>query len=327
VLVLNRREVEKLLDLDALIDALAPAMADLSAGRASVPERIGALVSERQSLLGAMPGYVPSIQALVAKLVTLFPGNAGGELPTHQAVICCFDPESGKPLALLDGTHITAARTAACSALSARILSREDAETLAIIGTGVQARSHARAMCRVRAIRRIRVAGRNRERARALADELAGELDVDAVAAASPGEALAGATLACATTHSPDPVVRLEWIEPGAHVTSVGYNPAGREIDDEAVRAARLFVETRRSALAPMPAGTRDLIDPLNAGIIAEEEIAELGEVITGTREGRGAGHEITLYKSVGVAAQDAAAAALVLNEARGRGAGREVEL
>jgi ornithine cyclodeaminase len=325
VLVLARSDVEALLDLDALIDALEGAMADLSAGRASVPDRVGAMVAERSAFLAAMPGYVPSAGALVAKLVSLFPENAGSDLPTHQALIACFDPATGEPLALLDGTLVTAARTGACSALSARLLAREDAATLAIAGTGVQARSHARAMCRVRDIREIRVAGRDPARAEALAVELAAELGVQANALTSCAQAYSSADIVCATTHSADPVVRREWLDAGVHVTSVGY--AGRELDDETVRDATVFVETRRAALAPIPSGTHDLIDPIEAGIIAEGDLAELGEVIAGQRRGRASRDELTLYKSVGVAAQDAAAAALVLAAARERGAGRDLEI
>src|SRR2546422_5674325 len=130
MLVLSRHEVEELLDVDALIDALAGAMADLSAGRASVPQRVGALVAEHDGLLAAMPGYTPSVGALASKLVTLFPGNAGSTLPTHQAVIVVFEPDNGRPAALLDGTAITALRTGAGSALATRLLAREDAATI-----------------------------------------------------------------------------------------------------------------------------------------------------------------------------------------------------
>jgi ornithine cyclodeaminase/alanine dehydrogenase-like protein (mu-crystallin family) len=185
MLVLSRAEVRQLLDLDALIDALAPAMADLSAGRASVPDRIAALVPERDALLAAMPGYVPSLEALVSKLVSLFPRNAGSPTPTHQGLIAVFDPETGSPVALLDGTEITAVRTGACSALSARQLARQDAAVLAILGTGVQARSHARAVVRVCPITEVRIAGRDREKAHALATELARELKVSVRAIAS----------------------------------------------------------------------------------------------------------------------------------------------
>src|SRR5215470_14424225 len=182
MLILNRSQVEALLDIDALIDALAPAMADLSAGRASAPDRIGALVPEHDGMLAAMPGYVPSAGVLMSKLVSLYPHNAGSALPTHQAVIVVFDPGTGQPQALLDGTAITAVRTGACSALSARLLAREDADVLAILGTGVQARSHALAMCRVRPIRQIRVAGRDYAEATSLADELSETLPAEAQA-------------------------------------------------------------------------------------------------------------------------------------------------
>src|SRR5919109_4843603 len=171
MLLLSQAEVEELLDLDELIDALAGAMADLSAGRASVPQRVGALVPEREGLLAAMPGYTPSAGALASKLVTLFPRNAGTALPTHQAVIAVFDPDNGRPAALLDGTAITALRTGAGSALATRLLAREDAATLAILGTGVQARAHAAAVTRVRAFKELRVAGRERAKAEALAEE------------------------------------------------------------------------------------------------------------------------------------------------------------
>src|SRR6476661_7156309 len=235
VLVLSRDDVRALLDLDALIAALSPAMADLSAGRASVPDRIGALVPEHDGRLMAMPGYVPSLGALVSKLVTLFPHNAGTRFPTHQAVIAVFDPETGAPAALLDGTEITAVRTGACSALSAQLLAREDASVLAVLGTGVQARSHARALTRVRPIRELRVAGRDPAKAQALAAEMAKELGITARAADSYREAIAGADIVCAATHASEPVVRREWLSPGTHVTSVGYNPAGRELDDATV--------------------------------------------------------------------------------------------
>jgi alanine dehydrogenase len=193
VLVLTGAQVEELLDLDDLIDAVAAAMADLSAGRASAPDRIGAVVPEHDGVLAAMPGYVPSAGVLMSKLVSLYPRNAGTDVPTHQAVIVTCDPTNGRPAALLDGEVITAVRTGAASALSARLLARPAAAVLAILGTGVQARSHARAMCRVRPIREIRVAGREPARAAALAAELAAELGVAAHGAASYAHALDGA--------------------------------------------------------------------------------------------------------------------------------------
>src|SRR6266581_9116475 len=171
MLVLTQAQVRELLDLDRLVEVLAAAHADLTAGKASMPPRVAALVKEREGLLGVMPSYLPSA-GLACKLVTLFPRNSDRE--THQAVICVFDPANGTPLALMDGTYITATRTAAGSALATRLLAREDAHVLAVIGTGVQAHTHARAIPRVRPIDEIRVAGRDRTRAQALADEIGG---------------------------------------------------------------------------------------------------------------------------------------------------------
>lgn len=328
MLLLSRAEVEELLDLDELIDILADAMADLSAGGASVPDRVGAIVPAHNGLLAAMPGYTPSSGALASKLVTLFPQNAGTTLPTHQAVIAVFDPSNGRPEALLDGTAITAIRTGAGSALATRLLAREDASTLAILGTGVQARSHARAVTRVRSFRELRVAGRDRPKAEALVEELAHELDLTLSAVGSWEEACDGADVICAATHALEPVVRREWLADGAHVTSVGYNVEGREIDDRTVVDSLVVVESRGAALAPPPSGSNDLLQPIQQGLIDANHVhAEIGELVAGSKPGRTRPDQLTLYKSVGVAVQDGAAAALVLRAARKRGVGREVEL
>jgi ornithine cyclodeaminase len=314
MIVMSSREVEERLDLDRLIDALAAAHADLSAGRVSMPTRIAAMVGERDGMLAAMPVYLPSAGVLTTKLVTLFPGNAGSPLPTHQAVIAAFDPATGEPLALLDGTAITAIRTGAASALSVRLLARPDADTLALLGSGVQARSHARAIARVRPLAEIRVASRNRGRAAALAAELTEELGVPARSCSGYEDAVRGAGLVAATTHSPEPVVEREWLAPGTHVTSVGVNPNGREVAGEVVRDALVVVESRSAALAPYPAGSNDLLWAIRDGLIDTGHVhAELGEIAAGSADGRSGDDQITLYKSVGVAIQDAAAVSLVL--------------
>ena len=326
--ILSRREVESLLDLDRLIDALAEAMTDLSAGRASMPPRTAAMVPERGSLLGVMPAYLPSKGALVTKLVSLFPGNAGTTIPTHQAVIAVFDPETGSPVALMDGTAITAIRTAAGSALATRLLARSVPTALAIVGAGVQAGTHARLIPRVRTVTEIRVAGRSPARAETLAARLGDELPIPVRICPSAEEAVEGAGIVCLATHAEEPVIRRAWLAPGAHVNSVGLNPNGREIDADTVRDSAVFVESRASALAPFPAGANDLTWPIRDGVITEDHIrAEIGEVAGGERPGRTGDEELTLYKSVGVAVQDAAAAALVLKEATARGIGVEVEL
>jgi alanine dehydrogenase len=313
MLILSRSEVERLLDVDALIEALAAAMSDLSAGRASSPPRVAAHIPQRDAFFAAMPAHVPSAAALTSKLVSVFPHNT--TLPTHQAVIAAFDPETGEPTAFLDGTAITALRTAAGSALATRLLAREDATTLAILGTGVQARAHAQALPRVRAFTEVRIAGRDLRKATALAAE------IGATAVGSFAEACDGADVVCATTHADEPIVLREHLSPGAHVTSVGYNATGREVDDATVMEALVAVESRASALAPVPAGSPDLAKA-NA-----DEVIEIGELLDGSRAGRTSREGLTLYKSVGVAVQDAAAAALVLRAALEQGAGLEVDI
>lgn len=325
MLVLNKLEVESLLDPDALRAAVAAALSDLSAGRASMPTRIAALVAERDALLAAMPAYLPGAGALTTKLVSLFPRNT--DRPTHQAVIVAFDPETGTPAALMDGEAITAARTAAGSALATDLLARPDAATLAVLGTGVQARAHLRAVPRVRRFGDIVIGARDAAKATALAREIAAETGMS-VRAASYADAVRAGEVVCACTHSADPVVRREWLRPGTHINSVGYNTAGREVDGETVAAARVVVESRAAALAPPPGGSNDLLWPIRDGLIdAAHVYAELGEIVSGTRPGRADASQLTLYKSVGVAVEDAAAAALVLRLARERGVGRTIEI
>lgn len=320
MLTLTEDDVRTLLDIDALIDALAAAMVDLSAGRTSSPPRAAALIDPATATgLLDMVCYVPSVRALTSKLVSVFPGNAGTAVPVRQAVVVAFDPDTGTPAALMEATGLTAIRTGACSALSTRLLARADASTLAVLGTGPQAAAHLRAVSRVRPFREIRIAGRSREKAERLAAELAGELPVPPVVAESVEAAVRGADVVCAATYAVEPVVRRDWLAPGTHVTSVGYNPAGREVDDATVRDSLLVVESRDAALHAVPPN-RDFAEPLARGLITGEP-AELGEVAAGVRSGRSSAEELTLYKSVGVAVQDAAAAALVLGAARRRSA------
>jgi alanine dehydrogenase len=327
MLVLSKAEVESLLDLDELVEVVAGAMADLSAGNASMPNRTAAMVPEREAFLATMPAYLPSLGALTTKLVSVFPKNR--DRPTHQAVVVCFDPETGTPIALMDAESITAARTAAGSALSTRLLAREDVRELAVLGTGVQARAHVRAVVRVRPFERVVIAGRDQAKAQQLAAELAPELSTPVETIASFEHAVRGADVVCATTHAMEPVVRRPWVAPGTHITSVGFNAAGRgEIDPETVAGAFVVVEHRVSALAPPPAGAVELLLPIADGLIDASHIrAELGELVSGTAVGRTSAEEITLYKSVGVAVQDAAAASMALAAARARGIGTDVAM
>ena len=298
MLVLSQEEVERLLDVDQLLDALERAFVELSAGRASVPPRIAAF-SER-GLLGAMPGYVDGV--LAAKLVTLFPDHE----PSHQALIAVFDAETGTPTAVMDGTHITAVRTGGGSAVATRALARDDARVLTILGAGVQGRSHLDAVGRVRDFQEVRIASRNPEHAHAFAEET-GATAVDTFE-----EAVAGADVVCACTSTAEPVLRRDWLDPGTHVTSVGSSMDGPELDRETVTAGLLVIESR-VAFQPPPAGSHELqgLDPSVA--------VELGEVLSGSHPGRTSAEEITVYKSMGHAVEDAAAAAIVLERAKTR--------
>lgn len=311
MLVIDEADVRRLLDTDALIDALAGVFVELSAGRASVPPRIAAQVPDR-GMLVAMPGHVSGI--LASKLVSVFPGNHAVGLPSHLAVILLFDEATGAPLALMDGTHVTAARTAAASALATRLLAREDAATLAILGAGVQGRSHLYSVARVRDFTEVRVASRNHGHAAALA------ADFSALAVGSFEEAVRGADVVCACTDSPEPVVRRHWLKPGVHVNSVGFARGGPELDAGTVRAGLLAVVSR-STFDPYPAGPHELQGLDRASAV------ELGEILAGTRPGRSRPGEITVYKSAGHAVEDAAAARLVYDGARAAGRGTDIQV
>jgi alanine dehydrogenase len=293
MLVLSQAEVARLLDVDLLLERLERAFVELSSGRASVPPRVAAFVPER-GLLAAMPGYVDGV--LAAKLVALFPGHD----PSHQALVAVFDADTGTPQAVMDGTHITAVRTGASSAVATRALAREDARVLAVLGAGVQGRSHLDAVRRVRAFAEVRVASRTFGHARALAEE------TGAAAVESFEDAVRGADVVCCCTHASEPVLRREWLGPGTHVCSVGASQEGPELDSETVAAGLLCVESR-VAFQPPPAGAFELqgLDP--------EAAVELGEVLAGTHPGRTSDDQLTVYKSMGHAVEDAAAAALVL--------------
>lgn len=326
MIVLSAAQVQSLLDLDALVDAVEAAMVDLSNGQASMPHRVAASVPEHGGLLAAMPAYLPSVSALTAKLVCLFPGNE--DRPTHQALICCFDAATGTPVAVMDGTHITAARTAAGSALATRLLARPGASDVVVIGTGVQAQAHAQALARLPGVATLRIAGRDPGKAQALVRELAAA-GVQAQAAPSAEEAVRSADIVCTTTHAASPVLRREWLRAGTHINSVGYNTSGEgEIDAATIRDALVVVESRAAALAPPPAGAVELLHAIDRGDIGADHIAaEIGQVAAGSMPGRTDDRQLTLYKSTGVAVQDAAAAALVLRTARQRGVGTLVRM
>lgn len=313
ILLLTEGEVRALVDPDALLDALAEGFKAQSSGLVDAPPRVGVNVPNTGFLL-SMPAYQQGREVAV-KMVTVFHGNARLGIPTHQALICLFDAETGTPLALMDGTAITALRTAGAAALSTRLLARADTHVLAIVGAGVQAQSHLMMMPHVRPFSEIRIASRQIAHAERLAAS-----DVRARAVVSIEEAVRGADVVCLCTNSSGPVISYDWLAPGAHITSIGYAPPGGELDPEVIARGYLVVETRL-AFEPPPAGCGEL-----AGLDSSTG-TEIGEILLGRGRGRQSAEELTVYKAMGHACEDMAAASLVYHRARQDGVGRTVVL
>jgi len=311
VLVLSEAEVRQLLDPDALLDALATELVALTRGETAAPPRNEVTVPDAGYLLG-MPAWRPG-QPIGIKLVSVFHGNRRLGLPGHLALMCLFDAATGVPVAVMDGTAITAVRTAAAAALSIRLLARPEARVLAIIGAGVQGREHLALVPRVREVVEIRVASLYPEDAERLAAQDPRARVVDTFEAAA-----RDADLVCLCTTAVEPVVQPAWLAQGAHLTSVGYMPPGGELHPDLVRRGHLFVETRL-AFEPTPVGCAELtgLDPALG--------TELGEVLLGQKPGRRDARELTVYKAMGHAAEDLAAAALIFRNARDAGAGQTI--
>jgi ornithine cyclodeaminase len=307
--------------MDDLVPAMRAALVRFSAGDAVQPLRTVIEVGAQKAFFGVMPAFLHAVPALGAKLVTVFASNAAAGLPTHLATIVLLDPTTGELLALMDGRLITEARTAAVSAVSTSLLARDEASTLAIIGSGVQARSHLDAIGRVRTLRAVRVWSPNADRVGAFVREMQPGTTAAIAPCASASEAVAGADIIVLATSARQPVVRSEWIADGAHICGVGAcRPDQREMDTALVARGRLFVDSRTGALAE--AG--DVLLPIEEGAFDPSHIAaELGEVAAGTIEGRRSPEDVTIFKSLGMAVEDVAAAHLAFVKAAERGLGR----
>ncbi|MGI8956141.1 MAG: ornithine cyclodeaminase family protein [Chthoniobacterales bacterium] len=290
---LDEEKVRSLLRMEDLIPAMANAMRDLSAGKVEQPLRLILPVAEHGGFFGVMPAYGG---ALGAKLVTFYPNNQG--LPTHHAMIILFRPETGEPLVTMDGRLITEMRTAAVSAVATDLLARHEVRVLAILGSGVQAQSHLEALRIVRHFHEVRVWSPRH------AAEFAQAHGVTASTSAE--EAVQNADVIVVATSATTPILRGEWLAPGTHINAVGATrPNWRELDDALLVRAKLYVESREAA-------SQESGDVIAAGQI----FAELGEVLAGKKPGRESDKELTLYKSVGVAVEDIASAALVYERA-----------
>ena len=323
MLLLSETDVRHLLSMDDLIQAMEVALAEFSSGHTQQPLRTVLEVGPGHAFFGVMPAFMPATGALGTKLVTVFGSNAALGLPSHLATILLMDSTTGELLSVMDGRYITEARTAAVSAVSARLLAREDAGVMAILGSGVQARSHLRAFSHVRALRDVRVWSPSEIHRREFADQMHREIAVPISPVATVKDAVDGADLVVLATATREPILRSEWIADGTHIAAVGAcRPDQREIETGLMKRARVFVDSRTGALAE--AG--DLVLPIREGAFDASHIAgELGELAAGTVAGRRSPGEVTLFKSLGMAVEDVAAAHLAYQRATERGLGRGI--
>jgi len=323
-LIVSQDLVPELLPMPACIDVMAGALGSLAEGRAVLPLRNLMWMPGRAGLLGLMPGYLGAPPALGLKVISVVQGNHGTDRDSHQGAVLLFDTTTGSLLAMIDASSITAIRTAAVSGLATRLLARDDAGDLAILGSGVQASAHLEAMRAVRRLRRVRVYSKTEAQAAAFARHHSKTTGLRVEAAPSAREAVAGADLICTATSSAEPVLSGDWIAPGAHVNAVGACfPSARELDTRAVVSSRLYVDCRESALAE----SGDFLIPRSEGAIGDDHIVgELGEVVIGRVPGRRSPEEITLFKSLGIAIEDLAAAHHIHARARAEGKGIAVD-
>jgi ornithine cyclodeaminase len=324
VLIIGAETVRRLLPMSACIEAMDGAMRAWSNGRVGAPDRIIAPLADGDSYLILMPGELRTAPVYGAKIVSLHPANPARGRPAVQGFVTLFDNATGTPVALIDGAEVTRIRTAAASALATRVLARPDAATHGILGAGVQAAGHFEAIRCVRRVERVCVWARDAGKARAFAQRHAASAGPIVEAVEDPAAA-AACDVVSVVTNAPQPVLRGAWLRPGAHLNLVGAHEAGhREADSDAVAGAAVYVDSRQAAWRE--AG--DLLIPLAEGRIGEAHIrGELGEVLEGRVAGRESAEQVTLYKSLGLVAQDLFAAEQVFRRATAEGAGQRVSL
>jgi ornithine cyclodeaminase/alanine dehydrogenase-like protein (mu-crystallin family) len=322
LLVLGHDEVKRLLPMDECVELMENVLADLARGSVWQPLRFVVRPPEEPSLMGLMPAHRSEPGASYGlKVVCIFPSNAERGIDLHQGGVLLFDGETGSLRAVVDASAVTATRTAAVSAVATKLLARKDARRLAILGSGVQARSHLEAMTVVRELESARVWSRTPERGQAFAAEAQAPLPVEA--AETVEEALRDADVVVTATSAREPIVRREWLAPGAHVNAVGSSiPTARELDADAVAAGVLFADARESMLNE---GGDYLFAVQEAGIGPDHIRAELGEILIGAGEGRRSDDELTIFKSLGLAVEDLASAEHVYARAVAEGAGTSV--
>lgn len=323
--LLNEGQVQSLLPMGDLVSAMETAIARFSAGEVLQPVRTVLMVGPTKVYFGLMPAYIPAPASLGAKLVTVYSGNPAQQLPSHLATIILLNPDTGALLALMDGRYITEARTAAVSAVSTRKLAKADASRLAIIGSGVQARSHLEAYAQVKTLRDVRIWSPKQASRDQFVTDMRGHVSASLRATATAEEAVRGADLIVLVTSSPTPVIEDGWVSPGAHVVCVGAcRPDQREMPPALVARARLYVDSRAAALVE----SGDVVQGIKDGLFGPDHVrGELGEVVLGRVAGRSSDADITIFKSLGMAVEDVVAADLVYRRAVETGTGTELTL
>ena len=325
MLVLSEQQVQSLIDIDELIVALEQAHVQYSTGKAVMPVRLVVPLPQIQGRITSMPGFLIQDKALGMKVVTYFQDNPKSNLPAILATIMLFSAESGKMVAAMDGGYITAIRTACASAMATKALANAQTEVLGILGAGVQARAHIQALTHVRKFAKIKLYSPSGTSATAVKKELESQIQVTIEVAKGAEATVRDADLLVTVTTAKEPILKSDWLKSGAHINAVGsHRPDLREIDGSTLARAKIIVDARDAIMAECG----DILLALKEKSIAENAIhAEIGEVLAGTKAGRQSVDEITLYKSVGIAIQDVAAAHLVYRKALERRIGTEVEI
>lgn len=323
ILVIDRDEVRRLLPMEQCIEAMEGALRNLAQGEAQQPLRTICWLPGKKGGIGSMPAALGQPPAAGIKVVTVFPSNHGTEYDSHQGAVLLFEVEHGCLVAMAEAGEITAIRTAAVSAVATKLLARPEAGDLAIIGSGVQARTHLEALSLVRDLRRVRVWSPTPENRQAFAERESRRRGIRVESVESPGSAVEGADLICTCTFAKEPVLESGWISPGAHINAVGSSVASaREIDTQTLLKSRLFIDRRESAVNE--AG--DFLIPLREGAVDESHIqGEIGDLLIGKLQGRRSAQEITLFKSLGLGVEDVAAIHHIYTQAQEQGLGARV--
>ncbi|HEX6437248.1 MAG TPA: ornithine cyclodeaminase family protein [Candidatus Binatia bacterium] len=323
MLVLSEKQVEALIEIDELIAALERAHIQYSTGKAVMPVRLVVPLPQIDGRITSMPGFLNEDQALGMKVVTYFQNNPKQNLPSILATIMLFSSETGKMIAVMDGSYITAIRTACASAMATKVLANPAASELGVLGAGVQAKAHIAALSQVRRIRSIKIYSPSGTSGSRLKQEVESQLGLAIEVTGSAEEAVRGADLIVIATTAKQPILPADWLKTGAHINAVGsHRPDLRELDGSTMARAKVFVDSREAIMAECG----DVLLALaEKSITADHVQAEIGEVLAGSKPGRTRTEEVTLYKSVGIAIQDVATAQLVYHKALQKGFGTDV--